>query len=295
VPTEPAATVDREPAHSRPALAEERADGQGAALVFERRSDPLESVFFDREVLHTAEETDEDLSVPTGDHLRYRLARWKEARVARSITFAILAVSLTGIGALLAYHKLIMPEPVSLASETISTGGTSGRALVRQLPGSMVSPSAEAIPGSTPLSAVDPPPEPTEPPPQTEESAADQPADVYDPEGTEEDSSLEAAVLETEACCAAAEKLLARLAEEPGNAETLVSLAGHYLEEGKNSEAERFALRAVEVDPSSSAGWIALGAARDARGDRTGAREAYRRCSDLGDGMYARECKNLLR
>ena len=75
----------------------------------------------------------------------------------------------------------------------------------------------------------------------------------------------------------------------------LRKLAGHYLNKGKNREAERFARRAVEIEPKSSMAWLMLGAARQAMRDRTGAREAYRSCAEQAEGRYVRECRNLLR
>jgi tetratricopeptide (TPR) repeat protein len=279
-----------------------------AALALERKSDPLESEFFDRDPHLPAEQLNDDLWVSTGEHPRDRHARWKEARVARYVTLAILAVSLTGIGGLLVYHKLVMPEPVSLASETSADEKASSHGLAQQLPGPEAVTPAAATLEPEPTPAVAPPAEPTGPQPPSgsdvpepggtasHRPAAQETASPDDPSGrrVEEGSNADPAAGAVP-CCATAEKYLARLAEDPGNAETLTLLAGHYLEEGKNREAEGFALKAVEIDPSSAAGWITLGAAREALRDRAGAREAYRRCTDLGSGSYARECRNLLR
>jgi cytochrome c-type biogenesis protein CcmH/NrfG len=49
------------------------------------------------------------------------------------------------------------------------------------------------------------------------------------------------------------------------------------------------------VDPTSSEGWIVLGAARHALGDPRGARDAYRECAERGVGEYVVECKRMLR
>ncbi len=266
---------------------------------YERKSDPIESLFFGRRssVPPPPDDADDDSWISTGDHIRYHHARWKEARVAKSLTVAILAVSLTGIGGLLVYHKLIMPEPVSLSSGTVALPDASGRALAQQ----PLDP-AESVPEEAAPDPIEPPAPselkiPAESAPasetaiDTEQSQRAAPSDSEAAPGAGGELVAQATV----ACCAKAEKLLARLAAQPGNAETLVELAGHYLEKGKNQEAEQVASRAVEANPSSSAGWIVLGAARDALRDRAGAREAYQRCADLGDGKYARECKNLLR
>ena len=56
-----------------------------------------------------------------------------------------------------------------------------------------------------------------------------------------------------------------------------------------------YASRAVAVDPKSSEGWIVLGAARHALRNREGAREAYRKCVEFGEGQYVRECRRMVR
>lgn len=80
------------------------------------------------------------------------------------------------------------------------------------------------------------------------------------------------------------------------NASSLLShLALGYLNAGRYKDALDRAGRAVSADPTNSEGWIVLGAARDARNDRKGAREAYRQCADIGTGAYVLECRRMLR
>jgi cytochrome c-type biogenesis protein CcmH/NrfG len=51
----------------------------------------------------------------------------------------------------------------------------------------------------------------------------------------------------------------------------------------------------VTVSPDSSEGWIVLGAAKQALGDPHAAREAYRRCAEVGTGVYVEECRRMAR
>ncbi len=81
----------------------------------------------------------------------------------------------------------------------------------------------------------------------------------------------------------------------PNGHEALSKVAFHYLNQGKNQEAAEYAARSLQFDPSSSEAWIVLGAAKYALKDRTGAQEAYRKCTEMGKGPYVRECRRMLR
>ncbi len=85
------------------------------------------------------------------------------------------------------------------------------------------------------------------------------------------------------------------LALNPNSSEALGKLAFHQLNRGKNAEAAELANRAISIDATNSEGWIVLGAARHALRDREGAREAYRKCAELGTGAYVQECRHMLR
>lgn len=85
------------------------------------------------------------------------------------------------------------------------------------------------------------------------------------------------------------------LTVDPNAAVVLSKLAFGFLNRGKNEKAREYALRAVEQDPGSSEGWIVLGAARHALGDRKGARDAYKQCADQGTGDYVQECQRMVR
>ncbi len=82
---------------------------------------------------------------------------------------------------------------------------------------------------------------------------------------------------------------------DPNAPEVLSHLAFDYLNRGDNQRAADYASRAVAVDPHSSEGWIVLGAARHALGDARAARDAYRKCVELGTGEYVEECRRVAR
>jgi len=82
---------------------------------------------------------------------------------------------------------------------------------------------------------------------------------------------------------------------DPNAAAILSHLAFSYLNRGDNKPASDYAARAVAVDPTSSEGWIVLGAARATLGDGPGARDAYKKCVEFGKGEYVAECKRVAR
>ncbi len=81
----------------------------------------------------------------------------------------------------------------------------------------------------------------------------------------------------------------------PNAPDVLSRLAFNHLNRGQNQQASDYAARALAVDPTSSEGWIVLGAARQALGDPHGARDAYRKCVEVGRGSYVDECKRVAR
>jgi hypothetical protein len=83
------------------------------------------------------------------------------------------------------------------------------------------------------------------------------------------------------------------LALQPSGAEALSRIAYIHLNAGDNRLAKEYAGRAVAASPSSSEGWIVLGAALAGLGDKVGAQSAYHKCAVLGTGTYARECQQL--
>jgi Tfp pilus assembly protein PilF len=81
----------------------------------------------------------------------------------------------------------------------------------------------------------------------------------------------------------------------PEGSPALAELARLMLARNHTREAAELAERATAVDPSSALAWVTLGAARQMRGDRQGARHAYQNCVKLGKGRYVSECRAMLR
>jgi len=82
---------------------------------------------------------------------------------------------------------------------------------------------------------------------------------------------------------------------EPNASPALAELARLMLARSHTREASELAERATAVDPSNALAWVTLGAARQMRGDRQGARQAYQNCVKLGEGQYVSECRAMLR
>lgn len=74
----------------------------------------------------------------------------------------------------------------------------------------------------------------------------------------------------------------------------LVKQAQRALDRGKIAVAIDLASRATEADPSSTDGWLTLGAAYDMQGNHGKARAAYRSCIDKGKGGSRSECRAML-
>ncbi|MCZ6807685.1 MAG: DUF4388 domain-containing protein [Deltaproteobacteria bacterium] len=81
----------------------------------------------------------------------------------------------------------------------------------------------------------------------------------------------------------------------PQGSTALAELARLQLGREHTREAAELAERATAIDPSNALAWVTLGSARQMRGDRQGARQAYRNCVKLGKGRYVSECRAMLR
>ncbi len=85
------------------------------------------------------------------------------------------------------------------------------------------------------------------------------------------------------------------IALDPEGADALAELGRLMLARQHTREAAELAERATALDPSNALAWVTLGAARQMRGDRQGARQAYQNCAKLGRGQYVGECRAMLR
>ena len=85
------------------------------------------------------------------------------------------------------------------------------------------------------------------------------------------------------------------IALNPEGADALAELGRLMLARQHTREATELAERATALEPSNALAWVTLGAARQMRGDRQGARQAYQNCAKLGRGQYVSECRAMLR
>lgn len=81
----------------------------------------------------------------------------------------------------------------------------------------------------------------------------------------------------------------------PEGSAALAELGRLMLARQHTREAAELAERATALEPSNALAWVTLGAARQMRGDRQGARQAYQNCAKLGRGEYVAECRAMLR
>jgi hypothetical protein len=260
-----------------------------------------------------------DLSASTGEH--EGLPR-RNTKRGMYVTLSILALGVLIIGGFLVYNKLVMPTPEDLgppavALPTPDTLRNLGQHVAAVDAQRQPEPS-EAAPVPAPAAAPAAPaaipalvPEPAAPAPAPAAEAA--PAEPVAPEpapapAVEPPAAAEGDAAYQELVAAARKQGFKRQAEasylqalgvNPQGIEALSGLAMLYLNQGKNAQARDRARQAVAIAPNSAEGWIVLGAALDALGERVAARDAYQKCAGLpldGDGArYVGECKRLLR
>ncbi len=168
-------------------------------------------------------------------------------------------------------------------------------------PESVPAPAPVAVPAT--VSAPAPVPAPVaapapvaDPAPSTEPSTAERPDVIYPRTGaidTFEAQLKLARRLKRGARAVAAYRRAIEL--DPQSSPALAELARLMLARSHTREASELAERATAVDPSNALAWVTLGAARQMRGDRQGARQAYQNCVKLGEGQYVSECRAMLR
>jgi Flp pilus assembly protein TadD len=79
---------------------------------------------------------------------------------------------------------------------------------------------------------------------------------------------------------------------EPGG-ESLVVQASHALSRGATARAVQLARQAVSSNPGDAEAWLTLGAAFQASGNASAAREAYRSCVAQARTANVSECRML--
>jgi tetratricopeptide (TPR) repeat protein len=93
----------------------------------------------------------------------------------------------------------------------------------------------------------------------------------------------------------ASEAFRRALVQSPQGSAALSGLGYVFLNADEKQNAREYAQRAVQADASNAEGWIVLGAALELLGDRAGARDAYRKCVERGQGPYLNECRRVAR
>jgi tetratricopeptide (TPR) repeat protein len=91
----------------------------------------------------------------------------------------------------------------------------------------------------------------------------------------------------------ASEAFRRALVQSPQGSAALSGLGYVFLNADEKQNAREYAQRAVLADASNAEGWIVLGAALELLGDRAGARDAYRKCVERGQGPYLTECRRV--
>ncbi len=227
-------------------------------------------------------------------------------RKARRLTLAIVSVGVAVIGGYLLVQKVFLPQPAEVGGLSPASG-----ALPSLPEDALRSPDEEEARAMEPSAVPTPPsgdidPSTAKPPEAPAAAAAAEPTEGEAPaaaaaaEPTEGEASGDyETLLATARGTRGTRKRIAAfeqaLAANPEGVEALEELGFLYLNRGKMDDAIRYAERAVRLDPTRSKAWITLGAARQSRGDRAGAQEAYRNCVEHGQGKFVAECKRMLR
>jgi len=164
-------------------------------------------------------------------------------------------------------------------------------------PAPVAVPAPAPVPVSAPVSVPELAPAPTADPVSVPEPSIADPANtIYPPTGTIDTYEAQLALARRLKRGARAVAAYRRAIEiEPNSSPALAELARLMLARSHTREASELAERATAVDPSNALAWVTLGAARQMRGDRQGARQAYQNCVKLGEGQYVSECRAMLR
>jgi len=201
------------------------------------------------------------------------------------LPWALLILVLGGIVVAFAYWKSVgEPAPVAVIAPVTA-------------PVAVTAPVTAPVPVPVPVAAPVAAPAPVaEPVPVPEPSTADPPSTIYPPTGALDtyEAQLELARrLKRGARAVAAYRRAIEI--QPNSSPALAELARLMLARSHTREASELAERATAVDPANALAWVTLGAARQMRGDRQGARQAYQNCVKLGEGQYVSECRAMLR
>jgi CheY-like chemotaxis protein len=235
--------------------------------------------------------SDEDL--PLGVPLRRTV---RGSRLAGAFVFAILSVTLLALGARryvrgehdngeelrivpLPLPSVMAQAPTAMPSEPVAP--LFSGAEMRGVPGPSAEPQAASAKLSTaaPVSASAAPSAPASPQIRGPEPASV--ASTEPPRGEPRAAAVASSV----------SSAIPGTASEIGRETAQAQKA---LEQQKPARAAELARRAVGHNPKDAEGWLTLGAAYDAAGQKERARGAYRNCIAHGEGPRVTECRALL-
>jgi hypothetical protein len=214
----------------------------------------------------------------------------------RFIWLAMLVLALFAIG----YLSLTEPRPEAESDATIETESAAAKEAAsgaRAESEATTEAPSELIETTKSAAAAEPAPA-AETATESEEAgeAAPQEPPIYAKTGAEDtyEAQLELGRrLKRGSRAAAAYRRAIEL--DPEGSDALAELARLQLGREHVREAAELAERASAIDPTNALAWVVLGAARQARSDLQGARQAYRNCVKLGKGRYVSECRAMLR
>jgi tetratricopeptide (TPR) repeat protein len=229
-------------------------------------------------------------------------------RLVMRATVAMIAVFVVAISGFLFYYRVVMPVPAELGAAPLDLGLSSAESEAT----AVMAVATSRVPPSLSMAA----PEPALPPAAVRDVAA---SAVRVPArraaASVQPSASGAAVSGSQSAAATFKSLLEEarvfarrrqnqraldayeqaLRLQPGEASALAGKAYAYLNLDDRRAAKRFASLAVAADPTSSQGWVVLGAAEELLGSRRASQEAFRRCAAQAVGGYVNDCRQLVR
>jgi DNA-binding response OmpR family regulator len=274
---------------------EEERDGQAASSYHEPPEvDPApltyEQVF---------EETQAPAQAPASRPEPRSILPPRPATTARLRWALLVLVIGCGLAAVVYWRSLELPGP-SEGPVTVGERGAVAGPETQTATAGQSAPEPAPEPESAPASGSESAPEPESAPAPASESAPEPVAKseppIYPATGAPDTYEAQLALarrLKRGSRAVAAYRRAIEL--DPKSSPALAELARLMLARRNTREAAELAERATAIDPSNALGWVTLGAARQMRGDRQGAHQAYQSCVKLGRGGYVRECRAMLR
>jgi len=211
------------------------------------------------------------------------------------LPWALLVLAIGCAVAALAY--LMSPAATGPVADTVA--GTVAGTGTDTGPDTDPAPAPVTVPAPAPAPDTDPaPPRVTDPAPapDTEPAPAPSPDAIFPETGAVDTYEAQLALARRLKRGSRASAAYRRAIElNPEGSPALAEFARLMLARNHMREAAELAERATAIDPTNALAWVTLGAARQMRGDRQGARHAYQNCVKLGKGRYVSECRAMLR